>query len=281
MYQASTISIEDCIIRRGFDFDLLNPVALPQTPGMDVVGHIIELPRCCRTRNTTRWSLGDRVAALVRTGGNARYCCAHIDALVSVPTQGLDAAEAVALVSNYTTAYQALKRIRQEGSVFSMLGKRVLIVGGMDGPGQALIQMCSKARATVYATGPVHRHTYIHNILGAKALPEVGWLTSEVQASMDYVFDGVCEDGLEISHKALKEKTGELVCFGHTAMLREREMGILGAPASAYINKLRSQLYPHADLDIWQSYNNDPDTYKVRRNKQPHGSLNSSFCRKT
>lgn len=223
---------------------------------MDVVGQVVHA--------SGGWAVGDHVAALVRTGGNSRFVNVPASALVKVPPD-LDAAEAVALVTNYTTAYQALKRTRQEGSVFSMMGKKVLIVGGMDGPGQALIQMCLKARATVYATGPVHRHSYIQTILGAKPLPEEGWLTEDIQGKIDVVFDGLCDDGLQTSHKALNE-TGELVCFGHRSMLREKEIGILGAPMSARLSKIRSQMLPRTVvLDIWESFLSDPITYKVRQ----------------
>ena len=204
------------------------------------------------------------MAAFIRTGGNARYACAPLKALVKVPSS-IDAAEAVAMVSTFTTAYQALKQIQHKGPVFSMLHKKVLVTNAMDGPAQAIIQLCTKARATVYATGPIHRHTYIQNILGAHPLPETGWLTPAIEGSMDYVFDGLCEDGLETPHKALKNESGELVCFGHTALLREQSIGLLGAPISAHVNRLWCRTYANAKrIDIWESYCNDPETYKVR-----------------
>ena len=219
-------------MRRGFDFDLLNPLCLPQTPGLDIVGTVSV---CGSKAAAEGFEEGERVAALVRTGGNARFLSVPACSLVKIPRQ-LDAAEAAAMVSIYTTAYQTLKRITQKGPMFSLLGSKVLIVGGMDAVGQALIQMCNKARAEIYATGPVHRHSYIRNILGVHPLPEnkKEWLP-KVKGQMDYVFDGVCEDGLESASEALK-KHGEMVCYGHSAMLRERDMGILGAPLSAHVS---------------------------------------------
>lgn len=218
-------------MRRGFDFDVLNPVCLPQTPGLDIVGHICE----CGSKVGPAFKEGDRVAALVRTGGNARFISVHVDSLVKIP-KNIDSAEAAAMVSTFITAYQTLKRITQKGPMFSLLGKRVLILGGMDGVGQALIQMCTKARAEIYAPGPHSRHAYLLNVLGAHPLPEDRdqWLPL-VEGQMDYVFDGMCEDGLETSYKALT-KEGELVCFGHMAMLKERQMGFLGAPMSAHVS---------------------------------------------
>ena len=81
---------------------------------------------------------------------------------------------------------------------------------------------------------------------------------------MDVVFDGVCEDGLETSSKALKYNGGEIVCFCQSSMMKEKEMGLLGAPLSARMNKLWSQTKSGAKtIDIWQNFRNDPETYKV------------------
>ena len=228
--QASTVTLDDCLMRRGFDFDVLSPVCLPQTPGFDVVGTI-----CACGSKTPGFEEGDRVAAMVRTGGNARFLSVAASRLVKIP-RSIDAAEAAAMVSIYTTAYQTLKRITQKGPMFSLLGNKVMIVGGMDAVGQALIQMCHKARAEIYATGPKHRHSYLRNILNVHPLPEDKdeWLPM-VRGRMDFVFDGVCEDGLDSSRLALKEK-GEVVCYGYGAMLKQREMGILGAPMMAHVS---------------------------------------------
>ena len=85
-----------------------------------------------------------------------------------------------------------------------------------------------------------------------------------VRGDMDFVFDGVCEDGLDFSHKALKKK-GELVCYGNTSMLQQREMGIFGAPMSAHVNKLWINTQSRTrTVDIWESFQTDPETYKVR-----------------
>jgi len=221
------------------------------------VGHI-----CAAGSKAFGFKEGDRVAALVRTGGNARYLSVPASSLVKIP-RNLESAEAVAMVSIYTTAYQTLKRITQKGPLFSLLGKKVLIIGGMDAVGQALIQMCNKARAEIYATCPERHNAYILNILGAAPLPEnkEKWLPM-VRGEMDFVFDGLCEDGLNSSHKALKKK-GELVCYGYASMLKQRNMGLFGAPLSAHVNKLWSITQSRTKtVDIWESFQDDPDTYK-------------------
>lgn len=255
LLQASTVTLNDCLLRRGFDFNVFSPLGLPLTPGYDVVGNILEVGS-----NVAEFAVGERVAALVRSGGNARFVSVPASSLVKVPSN-LDSAEVAALVSIYTTAYQALRKISNGGPMFSLEGKKILILGGMDGVGQALIQMCKKARATIYATAPTVRHIYIKSVLGVNPLPEADWLSS-VEGQLDYVFDGVCEDGTEKSFKALKPD-GEMVCYGHASMLKEREIGILGAPFSARMNQLYTQMSRRVHtVDIWESFQYDPVVYK-------------------
>ena len=85
--QASSVTLGDCILRRGYSFDLIHPSSLPTTPGHDLVGNIVT----CGTK-VKDFKVGDRVAALVRTGGNARYMSVPESSLVKVPLT-IDVAE--------------------------------------------------------------------------------------------------------------------------------------------------------------------------------------------
>lgn len=264
--QAATVTLRDCLLRRGYCFDVVSPTTLPMTPGHDVVGKIAAIGA-----NVKDFGVGDRVAALIRTGGNARYANVSASHLIRVPAT-VDAAEAACMVSVYTAAYQSMKMVTSKGPTFSLTGKKVLVIGAMEGVGQALVQMCNKARAEVFATCPEKRHAYMMNTLGARPLPEnvKDWLP-KVQGKMDVVFDGLCEDGLDAACRALAPK-GELVCFGHAAMIKE-PMGVFGAPMSAFLNKWRSQFTRAKTVDIWDSFNQDPDQYKV----SPRPDHESSF----
>lgn len=228
------------------------------TPGEDVVGRVVQVGT-----EVKDFEVGDRVAGLIRTGGNARYTSVPASSLVRVP-RTIDSAEAACCVSIYTSAYQCMKCVLKAGEAMSWYkGKKVLVVGSMDGVGQALIQMCVKAHAEVYATAPDCRHAFMRNVLGASPLPESSqeWLRV-VQGEMDVVFDGLCEDGLAAAKKALR-KDGKLVCFGYSSMLKE-EMGYFGVPLSARFNKWRGQLSNAKNIDIWDSFQRDPEMYKVR-----------------
>jgi NADPH:quinone reductase-like Zn-dependent oxidoreductase len=231
------------------------------TPGHDVVGRIVAVGS-----QVKEFQQGDRVAALVQTGGNARYLSILATSLVRVPTT-VDAAEAACMVSVYTTAYQCLKQISTTttNGIFSLTGKKILVIGGMDGVGQALVQMCNKARADVYATCPARRQTYMTTVLGATPLPEdsSSWQPL-VQGNMDVVLNGRCEDGLDAAARQALTRAGELICFGQAAMVKESTMGVLGAPVPAFVNKLINQLTRTKRVDIWDSFNEDPEQFKVR-----------------
>ena len=203
---------------------------------------------------------GDRVAALVRQGGNARYVEVPASSLVRVP-KIVESGEAVCMLSIYSTAYQSLRMIRKEDEAFSLQGKKVLVIGGMDAVGHALIQMCRKAKGEVYATAPKKRHGYIKNVLRARPVVENAkeWI-DVVDGQMDFVFDG-SGDNLSTAHAALKPE-GKLVCFGDSSLLKQ-EMGLFGAPFSARFKKLRDHMRARTyHVDVWGMFQADREGYK-------------------
>lgn len=245
------------MIRRGVCFEIINPTDLPATPGMDLVGNIIAIGG-----RVKRFKIGDRVAALCRTGGNARYVVLREEDLVQVP-RSCDSAEAVCMVSTYMTAYQSLRMVTRDN--FSLDGKRVLVTGGIEPVGQALIQLCFRAGAEeIFATAPTHRHRYIKTVLGAHPLPidPTSWL-DDVRGSMDIVFDGTCYDSLESPSASLKPN-GTLVCLGMSALLNRETTGLFGAPIAAYWAKLKGQLMSNSkSYEVWDSFLENKDAYKL------------------
>src|SRR5512139_3162448 len=96
---AAGVSLPDVMMREG-----IHPETppLPFTPGWDLVG-VVE-----RLGSGVSWvEPGQLVAALPIHGAYAEFVCLPQRELVPVPP-GLDAAEAVSLVLNYSTAYQML-----------------------------------------------------------------------------------------------------------------------------------------------------------------------------
>ena len=100
---AAGVSFADIMMRQGVHPESWNLGRAPFTPGWDVVGVVDKLG----DKVSTIWQTGQIVAALPIVGGYAEYICLPTNELVPVP-RGLDHAEAVSLVLNYTTAYQML-----------------------------------------------------------------------------------------------------------------------------------------------------------------------------
>jgi NADPH:quinone reductase-like Zn-dependent oxidoreductase len=271
------VSYNDCMIRRGHNLQpMSDPIALPATPGGDVVGNIVKVG--ARVRH---FQIGDRVAALVRTGGNARYISVPHQQLVAVP-RSCDSAEAACMVSTFMTAYQAVRLVTKDQ--FTMNGKLVLVTGGIEPVGQALIQLCFRAGADqVYATAPANRHKYIKSVLGAHPLPVEpnDWLP-HTKGQMDVVFDGKCHDGLTSPYASLKPAGagggdggnggggGILICVGMTALLGREPPGMFGAPLSAYWTQIKGQLLlsKSKTYEVWDSFKENPEAFKVRRPKK-------------
>ena len=123
------------------------------------------------------------------------------------------------------------------------------------------MQLCKKAKATVYVVAPAKRHSYLRSYLGVLPLNGDSWL-SAVKEEIDYVFDGICENGSEEPLKALKAG-GELVSYAQAAMLQEESIGMFGVPLHAHMNKIHGMLSStHHSIDIWQSFKDDPERYK-------------------
>jgi NADPH:quinone reductase-like Zn-dependent oxidoreductase len=246
-------------LRRGFDFSLLDPVCLPATPGSDLVGYIVQ----CGSQ-VEGFKLGDRVAALVKSGANARYISVPASSLVAVP-RGVCSEEAVCMVSIYATAFKAIKMVCDNGgSDFSLKDKKVVVVGGCDPVGQALIHLCKKAKASIiYASVPTNRQGSVDRSFGVKPLPaDAAEWPDEVKGKMDLVFDGESND-ISGSKSAL-DGQGKLVIYGMSAMLKDKEMGVFGAPTSAHLARMgNSMRWSTQTLDIWESFQNDPKSYKV------------------
>lgn len=185
----------------------------------------------------TQFKPGDRVGGLLKSGGNAKYIEVCQNALVPIPKK-IDAAEAVCVISVYAAASQAIclatSKNDLDAAIVALENKSVLVVGGLDGVGQAIIQLCRKANKTVKVSVPApnRRHAYVRSVLKATPLPEGSreW-GPLVASSMDYVFDGICDASMDPSLRALREE-GKCICVGNAALLGE-DMGWFGVRGGA------------------------------------------------
>lgn len=256
--KASTISIKDCFIRRGIWHET---ISLPTTPGYDCVGVIVKVGD--KVRDDGILKVGDAVAALVQTGGNARYMVIPSEDVVRV-SGSIDSSQAASVVSYYTTAYQALHRVRPRQKKDTLEGSKILITGGNGPVGQAAIELALRAGAQiVYATALERFHPLLRDI-GAMPLPleEDQWLP-EVKGQMDLVIDGICQDGFE-SPRAALNSTGYLVCVGMNLLNNTEGRGWFGAPISSILTGFKADylMSRTSTYEAWASLRTKPDQFK-------------------
>ena len=133
------------------------PPGASDVPGLEIAGEIVALGE-----GVERWRCGDRVMALVSSGGYAEYCTAPAPQLLPVPA-GLSMVAAGAVPENYFTVWtNVFDRGRLEA------GESFLVHGGSSGIGTTAIQLAHAFGAEVLATvgGPDKQRACVE--LGAR-----------------------------------------------------------------------------------------------------------------
>jgi len=209
------VSLADILMR-----ECVHPESIfkrgPFSLGWDIVGTIDKVGE--NVSATSTWQIGDIVAALPVVGGYAQYLCLPTNQLVSVPS-GVDFAQAVATVLNYTTAYQMLHRCAHIKS-----GERILVHGAAGGVGTSLLQLGKLEGLEMYGTSS-HSKEKIVVELGGKPIDyksvdfvqEIFKLTGD---GVDAVFDGIGTKSLLRSYKTLR-KGGRLIGYGFGSMMKD------------------------------------------------------------
>ncbi len=213
---AAGVSFADVLMREGAHPESMNR-RTPFTLGWDVVGVVDKLGD-----KVTTFQTGQMVAALPIVGGYAEYVILSSNELVPVPL-GVDPAEAVSLILNYTTAYQMLHRCAHVKS-----GETILIHGNAaGGVGTALLQLGKLANLKMYGTASREKHDIVSSLGGipidsksVDLVQEIFKLTSRDDGDdngskwgIDAVFDGLGGKSLKSSHDVLRSG-GRLVAYG-------------------------------------------------------------------
>ncbi|KAL3803186.1 hypothetical protein HJC23_003461 [Cyclotella cryptica] len=258
---ASSITLQDCMIRRGKWYDMQR---LPFIPGSDVVGTIHELGK--EASRIGGFHIGDRVATVVPSGGNAKYITLTYDQIIRVPA-GVDPVVALCLSSTYVPAREALDLARKMNTPFT--GANILVIGGNGPSGLATIELAGLEGANVFATADERHHEYLAG-LGAKCFPidPKKWLPA-LKGKMDVVIDSVCLDGYESSALALNDE-GLLVCTGMSALYTQGNIPAFGLKdirdMKAFYVKMRAKyMMKSIYYDKMERYNNAPNEYAVSR----------------
>ena len=132
------------------------PPGASDVPGLEVAGEVV-----ARGRGADRFAKGDRVCALVASGGYAEYCTAPIAQVLPVPA-GWSELEAGGLPETFFTVWT---NVFQRGLL--QAGEHLLVHGGTSGIGTTAIQLASALGATVYATAGSAEKVKVCEELGA------------------------------------------------------------------------------------------------------------------
>jgi synaptic vesicle membrane protein VAT-1 len=201
--EATGVSFAEQQMRRGRYFD---QPAFPFVPGYDVVGTVEAVGD-----GVDRGLVGTRAAALTKIGGwSSHLLLAAVD-LVAVP-EGVDPAEAEAVVVNGITAWQMLHRKARVRR-----GQTILVHGANGGVGSILVQLALAEGVHVIGTASARNH----EALRARGVMPVDYRTEDIPArvrqlapgGVDAVFDHVGGRGLTGSWRLLAPG-GTLVSYG-------------------------------------------------------------------
>ena len=234
---AAGVSFPDLLLLRG-EYQLrLDP---PFIPGMEVAGVVRSAPE------ESEFKPGQRVTALSMLGGWAEQVAVSPENLKLTP-DGIDDAEAVALLGNYQTMYFALAKrgaLRQ--------GETVLVLGSGGGIGTASVQIAKALGARVIAM--VHRPEAMDFVksLGADlVLPLTdGWLQAVKDVTdgrgVDLVVDPVGGEAFDDAIRVLATE-GRLLVLGFASgggiptvkvnRLLLRNISVIGVGYGEFVNR--------------------------------------------
>lgn len=142
---AAGVNFADVMMRRGLYPDAPK---LPAVAGYEVAGTVD-----AAGPGTAAGLEGRRVVAMCRFGGYSEAVCVPAAQVWTLPA-GLDATRAAALPVNYLTAWQMVRVMAPVGPADT-----VLVHGTAGGVGQAALQLCRLAGATVLGSASPAKHT--------------------------------------------------------------------------------------------------------------------------
>ncbi len=133
------------------------PPGAPDTPGLEVAGTVV-----ATGPGATRYSVGDRVCALVPGGGYAEYCVAPEPQTLPVPGD-MDMEAAAGIPETFFTVWtNVFQRARL------VPGETLLVHGGASGIGTTAVMLASALGACVFATAGTANKCAKVQELGAK-----------------------------------------------------------------------------------------------------------------
>lgn len=217
--EAFGLNYADVMARRGM---YREAPPLPCVIGYEAVGIITAIGN-----EADHALVGQRVVAFCRFGGYAKHVITEAHAVAGIGD--LDAAEALALATQFVTAHYMVERV---GNV--QPGERVLIHAAAGGVGTALIQLCKRKQALVCAKIGSRSKESIVRELGADEVVVYSespyadsvrnWLGSE---QLDVSFNPVAGSTFKLDF-GLLGAGGRMILFGGSELSGTR-WGILSS----------------------------------------------------
>ncbi|MBX9392116.1 medium chain dehydrogenase/reductase family protein [Streptomyces sp. TRM72054] len=201
--EASGVTFAEQQMRRGKYYDMPK---FPFVPGYDLVGVVEQLG----SPESGPVAVGQRVAALTKTGGWADRVLLDAADLVPVP-EGITAVEAETLVTNGATAWRMLFRTAKVRS-----GDTIVVHGANGGVGSVLVQLARSSGIHVIGTASARNQEAVA-AMGATPVDYRGDVLTRVRElaprGVAAVFDHVGGKGIEDSWRMLAPG-GTLVSYG-------------------------------------------------------------------
>jgi len=200
---ACGVGLTDVAMRRSY-----YPLArrIPFVPGYEIIGEVQEIGK-----NVAGVRPGDLVGALTIYGGYSEYIYVRPEHLVAVP-RSIDPGEAVALILNYTTAYQAIRR-----KAAARRGDSAVIIGASGGVGTALLDLGRLDGLKMYGIASARKHDTVRQFgafpIDYRSQDIVNAVLSKEPGGVDFVFDGVGGAYIKKSFSMLRPG-GRLIEYG-------------------------------------------------------------------
>lgn len=175
---ASALNRADLLQRRGL---YPGPKMDHEVPGLEFAGAIAEVGD-----EATRWSVGDRVMAIVGGGAHAEKVAIHERLLMAVPSS-VEVTDAAAIPEVFMTAYDALV---VQGGLAS--GGWALVHAGASGVGTAAIQIAKALGARIIVTASAAKLARCAD-LGADVVVDYG-----SQSFVDAVAEATGGSGVDV-----------------------------------------------------------------------------------
>ena len=204
--EAFGLNFADVLARLGLYKDC---PPLPAIVGYEVVGRINKLGT-----DVQDFQIGDRVVAFTLFGAYSQYVVTKANAAVKIK-EGYDTGKALALATQYCTAYYA-----SNVAINIHPNEKVLVQAAAGGVGTALVQLCKLKNCKIYGTaGSQKKLDYIKSQGVDVAINyQIEDFSKKIPEKLDIVFDSIGGTSFKKGYKLLGSG-GRIVPFGAATQL--------------------------------------------------------------